>query len=140
MKKIIVSFVALASLFSTSTYAELAVIVAPSADIDSISIEQLQRLYLNRANRFPNGVRLLPVDQKNGSAQQLEFAEKALGKSATELSEYWSRRMFSGKGHPPRQYKDDTAVMQQVAESEEIIGYVDAASVDDSVKVILQIP
>jgi ABC-type phosphate transport system substrate-binding protein len=48
--------------------------------------------------------------------------------------------MFSGKGHPPRQYKDDAEVVQQVAESEGLIGYVDAASVDDSVKVILQIP
>ena len=140
MKKIIINCIALAGLFSTSVYAELAVIVAPSTDINSISIEQLQRLYLRKANRFPNGVRLLPVDQKAGSPQQLEFAEKALGKSATELSEYWSRRMFSGKGHPPRQYKDDTEIMQQVAESEETIGYIDAASVDDSVKVILQIP
>ena len=140
MKKTIITFIALTSLFSTSTQAELAVIVAPSTDINTISIEQLERLYLNRANRFPNGVRLLPVDQKPGSPQQLEFAQKALGKSATELSEYWSRRMFSGKGHPPRQYKDDAEVVQQVAESEGLIGYVDAASVDDSVKVILQIP
>jgi len=140
MKKTIITFIALAGLFSSSTQAELAVIVAPSTDIDSINIEQLQRLYLHKANRFPNGIRLSPVDQKTGSPQQLEFAEKALEKSATELSEYWSRRMFSGKGHPPRQYKDDTEIMQQVADSEEMIGYVDAESVDDSVKVVLQIP
>ena len=140
MKKIIVNCIALASLFSTSVYAELAVIVAPSTNIDSISIEQLQRLYLNKANRFPNGTRLLPVDQKTGSPQRLEFTEKALGKTATELSSYWSRRMFSGKGHPPREYRDSTEVMQRVAGTEGMIGYVDAASVDDSVKVILQIP
>ncbi|NHZ69795.1 MAG: phosphate ABC transporter substrate-binding protein [Thermotogales bacterium] len=140
MKIIIISCIALASLFSTSTYAELAIIVAPSTNIDSISIEQLQRLYLNKANRFPNGIRLLPVDQKTGSPQRLEFTEKALGKTATELSSYWSRRMFSGKGHPPREYRDSAEVMQQVAGTEGMIGYVDAASVDDSVKVILQIP
>jgi len=140
MKKIIVTFIALAGLFTTGAQAELAIIVSPSANIDSINIVQLKRLYLNRANRFPNKVRLLPVDQKSGSSQQVEFTEKALGKSPTELSEYWSRRMFSGKGHPPRQFKDDAEVMQQVAASNDIIGYVDAASVDDSVKVILQIP
>jgi len=140
MKKNIIRLIALASLVSSSTHAELAVIVAPSTDIDSISIEQLQRLYLNRANRFPNGVRLIPVDQKTGTPQALEFTEKALGKSSTELSEYWSRRMFSGKGHPPRQYKGDAEVLQQVAGSDELIGYVDAASVDDNVKIILLIP
>lgn len=140
MKKIIVTFIALAGLFTTGAQAELAIIVSPSANIDSINIVQLKRLYLNRANRFPNNVRLLPVDQKSGSSQQVEFTEKALGKSPTELSKYWSRRMFSGKGHPPRQFKDDAEVMQQVAASNDIIGYVDAASVDDSVKVILQIP
>ncbi len=74
MKKTIITFIALAGLFSIGTRAELAVIVAPSANIDSISIEQLQRLYLHKANRFPNGVRLLPVDQKTGSPLQLEFA------------------------------------------------------------------
>ncbi|MFQ5642917.1 MAG: phosphate ABC transporter substrate-binding protein [Thiogranum sp.] len=140
MKKTSIMFIALAALFSSATQAELAVIVAPEAKIDAVNIEQLKRLYLNRANRFPNGVRLLPVDQKSGSPQQLEFAEKVLGKSAAELAEYWSRRMFSGKGHPPRQYRDDAEVMQQVAGSDEMIGYVDTAAVDDSVKVVLRIP
>jgi len=140
MKKIIINCFALASLFSASTYAELVVIVAPSTNIDSISSEQLQRLYLNKANRFPNGIRLIPVDQKTGSPQRLEFTEKALGKTAAELSSYWSRRMFSGKGQPPREYRDSTEVLQQVAGTEGMIGYIDAASADDSVKVILQIP
>ncbi|HHH44274.1 MAG TPA: phosphate ABC transporter substrate-binding protein [Gammaproteobacteria bacterium] len=136
----LILLIALAGLPVFAARAELAIIVAPSTALDSINREQLQRLYLNRASRFPNGVRLIPVDQKTGSPAQAEFAEKVLGKSATELAKYWSRRMFSGKGHPPRQYRDDDEVMQQVAESEDLIGYVDAASVDDRVKVLLQIP
>jgi len=140
MKNIITRSITLAGLLSFSVNAELALIVAPSTNIDSISIEQLQRLYLNKANRFPNGVRLVAVDQKTGSPQQQEFAKKALGKSTTNLAEYWSRRMFSGKGHPPRQYKDNAEVMQQVAGAENLVGYVDSAAVDDSVKVILLIP
>ncbi len=140
MKKRIVLLIALTGLFSSMAGAELAIVVAPSTALDSINLEQLQRLYLNRANRFPNGVRLIPVDQKSGSPQQLEFARKVLGKSAAELARYWSRRMFSGKGHPPRQYRDDAEVMEQVAESEDLIGYVDMDSVDERVKVILQIP
>jgi len=110
MKKIIIICIALASLFSASSHAELVVIVAPSTNIDSISSEQLQRLYLNKANRFPNGIRLVPLDQKTGSPQRREFTEKALGKTPAELSSYWSRRMFSGKGQPPREYRDSTEV------------------------------
>jgi len=134
------TLIVLTALFSSSVMAELAVIVDPSVKLDAITAGQLQRLYLHKAERYPDGVELQPIDQKSGSERQREFANKVLGKSPTDLSRYWSRRMFSGKGHPPREYAGDTEVIQAVTATPGTIGYVDAQAVDDSVKVLLQIP
>ncbi len=128
------------ALFTFNVWAELAVIVAPSVNIDSISAGQLERLYLYRADRFPNGVPLQPLDQRSDSEQRKAFATSILGMSETELSRYWSRRMFSGKGHPPRTVENDNAVIERVIADPGSIGYIDADSVDDRVKVLLRIP
>jgi len=127
-------------LLACSAWAELAIIVDPSVNIDSISAEQLERLYLNRANRFPGGIPLHPVDQRSGSTQRETFATDVLGMSERELAEYWSRRMFSGKGRPPKTVKDDKAVIEKVINEPGTIGYIDGDSVDDRVKVLLRIP
>ena len=140
MNRTIKILIALTALLGSNAMAELAVIVDPSVKLEAITTEQLQRLYLHKAGRYPNGVELRPIDQKSGSQQQQEFAGKVLGKSSTDLSKYWSRRMFSGKGHPPRQYGSDAEVIQEVTATPGTIGYVDMQSVDDSVKVIFQIP
>ncbi|TCK18488.1 hypothetical protein DFR30_1766 [Thiogranum longum] len=129
-----------AILLAFNAWAELAVIVAPSVNIDSINAEQLERLYLNRADRFPGGVPLKPLDQRNDSEQRKAFVTRILGMSETELSEYWSRRMFSGKGHPPRTVENDDAVIERVLADPGNIGYIDGDSVDDRVKVLLRIP
>jgi ABC-type phosphate transport system substrate-binding protein len=127
-------------LLAFNAWAELAVIVAPSVNIDSINAEQLERLYLNRADRFAGGVPLQPLDQRSGSEQRTTFVTRVLGMSETELSEYWSRRMFSGKGHPPRTMENDETVIERVIADPGSIGYIDGDSVDDRVKVLLRIP
>ncbi len=140
MKKLIKLLPLSVALFVFNAWAELAVIVAPSVNIDSINAGQLERLYLNRADRFPNGVPLQPLDQRSDSEQRKAFATSILGMSETELSRYWSRRMFSGKGHPPRTVENDNAVIERVIADPGSIGYIDADSVDDRVKVLLRIP
>jgi hypothetical protein len=67
------------ALLAFNAWAELAVIVAPSVNIDNINAEQLERLYLNRADRFPGGVPLQPLDQRSGSKQRKAFVTCILG-------------------------------------------------------------
>jgi len=128
------------SLFTFNAWAELAVVVDPSVKIDSINVEQLQRLYLNLANRYPDGTPLQPVDQRVGSEPHKAFSTRVLEMSEIELTVYWSRRMFSGKGHPPRTAENDEAVIELVTHEPGNIGYIDGDSVDDRVKVLLRIP
>jgi len=140
MRKLITLLPLVSALLAFNVWAELAVVVDPSVNVDSISADQLERLYLNRPDRFPNGVRLRPLDQRNGSEQRKAFTTNILGMSETGLSKYWSRRMFSGKGHPPRTVENDTAVIEYITGNPGSIGYIDGDSVDDRVKVLLRIP
>lgn len=127
-------------LLSFAARADIAIVVAPEVGLESISVEQIERLYLHRANRYPDGVKLTPVDQSTGSEIRKQFTQKALWKSEIEVAEYWSRRMFSGKGRPPRQYKDDAAIIEAVTGKPGLLGYIDGESVDERVKVLLRLP
>ncbi len=140
MKKILQLFITLAGLISFGLHAEIAVIVDPSVKIDTITAEQLERLYLYRADRYPDKVKLVPIDQVTGSAIRRNFTQKILWKTEIEVAEYWSRRMFSGKGRPPRQFDGDDNVIQAVTSNPGTLGYVDNESVDERVKVLLLIP
>lgn len=142
MKKTAKTFLAitLLGLSSSNALAEIAVIVDSSISVDSINVEQLERLYLDKPASIQASTRLTPVDQKKGSALRKEFARKVLGKTEAELSRYWSRLMFSGKGQPPRGYDGDAAVIREVTGNPGRIGYIDAEAVTDDTTVILRIP
>jgi len=140
MKRILHFLIAGALLFSINVRADIAVIVAPSVKLDSITTEQLGRLYLRRANRYPDGVKLTPVDQESGSEIRKQFIQKVLWKTEIEVAEYWSRRMYSGKGRPPQRYRDDAAVIEAVTADPGVIGYINSDDVTDQVKVLLTLP
>ena len=130
----------LLGILSKSAMAEIAVIVDASVTVDSVNLEQLERLYLDKPASIQASTQLTPVDQKKGSPLRREFAEKVLGKTEGELSRYWSRLMFSGKGQPPREYDGDVAVIREVTGSPGKVGYIDAAAVTEDTRVILRIP
>ncbi|HHJ13252.1 MAG TPA: phosphate ABC transporter substrate-binding protein [Gammaproteobacteria bacterium] len=140
MNKTIRLFSLLLLLATGAAQADLAIITSPQSGIGKISIEQLQRLYLHKADRFPNAVRLYPIDQHKGTPARTEFLQKVLGMSENQLSQYWSRRMFSGRGKPPRVFDSDARVIEEVLTHVGTVGYVEADSVDDRVRVLLRLP
>ena len=82
-----------------------------------------------------------PVQQ--GGGQGRERARKARQglknkKSESQLTSYWSKITFTGKGQPPQRESNDTSVKELVASNPNLIGYIDSSMVDDSVKVIFR--
>jgi len=59
-----------------------------------------------------------------------------LKKSASQLKAYWSKLLFTGKGTPPKEIGSDAEMVSLVASNPNMIGFVDAAAVNDSVKVV----
>lgn len=121
--------------FSQVSQAEVAVVVNVNNNA-AITDSEISRLFLGKLKKYASGESATPVNAKVGSATRNEFEQKVIKKSASQVKAYWSKRMFSGKGKPPTEKGSDADVLAFVAGDTGAIGYVDAASVDASVKVV----
>ncbi len=126
-------------LVSFQVAAGVVVIVNPGANISEITPKQAKSLFLGKAKKLPDGEKAKVVDQSKSSASREVFLKKVLKKSEKKLKAYWSKQVFSGKASPPKQLDDDAAVKSFVSSTAGAIGYIDSASLDDSVKPVLTI-
>ncbi|MEC8231492.1 MAG: phosphate ABC transporter substrate-binding protein [Pseudomonadota bacterium] len=124
-----------ASLCCNVAFAEVAVIVHPGNG-DTLDKDSISRLFLNKAKAFPSGTQAEPIALEEGQAATEEFNGKVLNKSAAQLTAFWSKLVFTGKGQPPKALANDAAVVSAVAANPGAIGYVDASAVNDSVRVV----
>lgn len=125
---------------SVTVQAALAIVAHPSNSLSGITLDDAQRIFLGKNGEFANGRRAAPVDQSPGTASRTKFMKSVIHKSEDELKGYWAKRMFSGKGQPPREVGDDAAVKAWVASNPDAIGYIDGKLMDGSVKVLFIIP
>lgn len=141
MKTIRSIFLLLAvTIASVSAQAEIAVIANKSVAIASIAETQAAAIFLSQLDVLEDGTQLIPVDQKDDQETRTAFYVKVIKKDAAQLNAYWSRMVFSGQGQPPKKVADDAAVLALVRANPNVIGYVDAVAVNNSVKVLLRIP
>ena len=125
---------------SVFAYAEVAVIVHPSASVASMTDDEVSRLFLGKSNNFPGGGQAVPINQDEGSAIREKFNEAVCKKNASQYKAYWSQLVFTGKGTPPKDSGKDAAIKALVAANPNMIGYVDSSAVDASVKVVYKVP
>lgn len=124
----------------TAAHAGVAVIAHPSVKLSGISKSDLSKIYLGKSKSYPNGKAVQPIDQGTSSKARRHFNQKVLKMSEREIKSHWSKRMFTGKGQPPKIIEGDDAVKEWVADHPQALGYIDGAAVDASVKVLLIIP
>ncbi|WP_214000701.1 phosphate ABC transporter substrate-binding protein [Arsukibacterium sp.] len=110
--------------------ADIAVIVNP-ANSTNLTTDELTRLYTGRSSA------LAAVNIAESSPLRGQFDEKGVGRSSAQLKAHWSKLVFTGKGTPPLELATEAAVIEHVAQNPNAIGYVDASSVTDAVKVVL---
>ncbi len=122
----------------SSSFAEVAVIVSATNNNGSIDKASIAKIFLGKSKSFPDGSPAVPIDHNDGAASRDLFNDAVLGKSASQLKSYWSRLIFTGKGKPPEQSGSDAEIKALVAGDASKIGYIDAAAVDSSVKVVLK--
>ncbi|WP_053979501.1 phosphate ABC transporter substrate-binding protein [Marinagarivorans algicola] len=129
----------MASMLSLSlaapVFAEVVVIVNP-ANTANISDDDIGRLFLGKKSKFSDGSKAIPIYLAQGHAARDEFNKKALGKSSSQLKAYWSKLIFTGKGTPPNALGSVNDVIEKISTDPSAIAYIDAASVNDSVKVV----
>jgi hypothetical protein len=121
--------VAALALAAQARAGEIVVIMGSGAV--SLTQDQVAGVYLGRNNN------LKPVDLPESNPLREEFYKKATARDLAQIKAVWSRLVFTGQGHPPKEIADAAAVKRAVAADPKIVGYIDKADVDASVKVVL---
>lgn len=115
------------------------VIISHPANTNSITAEELQRLYTGKSSSFANGDSVLPLNLSDGNALRASFDEKALGRSSSQIKAYWSKLVFTGKGTPPKEVENEAEMLKLVSSNPNILGYVSSGADTSGVKVLLNI-
>ena len=121
--------------FSSFASAELTVVVNP-ANASALDSKTIQRIFLGKEKKFSDGTESLPVNQGADNEIRQNFDQEVLGRSSSQVSAYWSKLVFTGKGIPPKEVMTDAEVIDLVSKNPSVIGYIDSSSVTDAVKVI----
>lgn len=87
---------------AANTQAEIAIIANKSVSIVSITEAQAAAIFLSQLDVLEDGTQLIPVDQKDDQETRSMFYAKVIKKGAAQLNAYWSRKVFSGEGQPPK--------------------------------------
>ena len=67
---------------------------------------------------------------------RVDFDESVLGRSTSQVTSYWSKLVFTGKGTPPKEISSETDVIELVKNNQNIIAYIDSDKVTGDVRVI----
>lgn len=126
-----------ATLGRASAAGELVVIVSARSPVSALRPDQVADIFLGQIASFPGGSEAVAIDQMIGSPERDEFYSKVASRSRPLIKAYWTKMIFTGRGQPPKEAGDAQAVRKMVAENPSLIGYIDKAALDPSVKAVL---
>lgn len=119
-----------------STAEDFVVVVHPDTPITSIDQRELGKIFMKEKATWSDGQPILPVDLPSSSKTRKEFSRSVHGRSALAVKSYWQRLVFSGRGTPPPELKNEDAVLLYVGYKPGAIGYVSKGTELDGVRAI----
>jgi hypothetical protein len=99
--------------------------------------EQVADIFLSEAMRFPDGGEAVALDLPIGSPLRDDFYLKVANRSPALMKAYWTKKIFTGRGQPPRELPNSQAVRKLVADNPTLIGYIERSALDASVRPVL---
>jgi hypothetical protein len=116
---------------------DVAIIVHPSNAQSEISVSDLARLFRLDQPRWKSGDKVDLVLQAGVSTKQEIILSRVFHMKVDELQAFWLGKVFRGElPAPPRAFASDISVKQYVSANPRAVGYIDAALLDDTVKVL----
>lgn len=114
---------------------DVVVVAHPDVPVDTISLRELQRIYLGKSTRWAGGERIKPV-LLDTDPVLATFITDYLDRTAENFSVYWKRMVFTGKGRPPRAFGDRAELAFYVRVTPGAIGFLPAAADRTGLKVV----
>jgi ABC-type phosphate transport system substrate-binding protein len=122
---------------ATVTAEEFAVIVN-RVNNQAVDRAWVAKVYLGEVKSWLGGDPIVAYDLPEDNVVRASFSKTLLNRSVANMKALWAQFTFSGRAVPPKQLKTDEDVKKAVAENKNAIGYINATSLDDSVRAIAQ--
>jgi phosphate transport system substrate-binding protein len=117
--------------------ADVAIVVHPENPESSLSAEEVGRILRQEQRRFKGGGSIYLVFQSSGSPAREVVLRRVLRMNDLELKQFWLGKLYRGEiASFPRVVDSDVAVRRLVGQATRALGFMDAAAVDGSVKVL----
>jgi len=113
------------------------VVVNEANSSETISIQQLENIFMKKMATWSNGRPVIPVDQTASSSTRNGFSKVVFSRDTNAIKSYWQRQIFSGRGVPPPEKASDDEVLAFIRVNSGAIGYVSSnADVGSGVRVL----
>ncbi|MFA6137761.1 MAG: hypothetical protein WC667_06715 [Sulfurimonas sp.] len=109
-------------------------VVISNKNIKELSESEIKAIFLKKLI-FIDNFAAVPVNLEAGDSLRVKFEEKLLDMSFERLKSYWTKEHYLGH-RPPVNMKSEESVKAFVKKVDGAIGYINANSIDDSVKVL----
>lgn len=117
---------------------EIAVVVNKENPIESLTSDDLTRIFKQEKQYWENGKKIYFLMQETGSPEKEVVLRKIFKMDHESLKKFWLTKMFRGEiSSFPKTLSSNAAVKRFTNQSESAIGYIDADETDTSVKVLL---
>ncbi len=137
MKNIIKTIV-IFTFLGISLNAQVAVVVNKSVSESSLNAAKLGNIYSLSSTKWEDGSKVVVFDQSTDGDVKNKFMS-FIGKDALGLRKEWMRKQLTGEAKAPKALGSDADVISKVSSTKGAIGYIDASSVVDAVKVVATI-
>ena len=115
------------------------VIITANDNVEELQLEDIARIYLGKVSRFPSGAEVVPLDLDPSDPSYVRFARLVLKKTPAQLKAYWAKRIFTGKGKPPRTLQNREELRALVASHRRYLSYIDSEDADNSVRWVIEL-
>ena len=117
----------------------LAIIVSKDSTIETISKNNISKIFLAKTKKLPNGQKAITVELNNNTHKEF-FYKQVTGKSLKRLKKYWATMIFTGKGQPPRKMESSSDIIEFVKKNINAIAYIPLEDVaTNDIKTIMEI-
>lgn len=125
----------------SSLAADFQVLVQAQVPVNQIKLSELKKIYLGTRTFWDQSLAIHTTQLDTSLLTTSSFVEIALEMSITSYTNYWRRRVFSGRGLPPRILNSETELMTYISNTEGAIGFISKKTsipneINASVKVI----
>jgi hypothetical protein len=120
----------------TAQPAQYKVIVNASNPVTWVKKSELAAMFLKKADSWPTGALVVPVDQAERAPVRQFFSRDVIGKPPAAVKSYWNQLVFSGRSVPPPEKLTDEEVILFVKSTPSAVGYISATTKTKGVKVL----